>query len=232
MAILNTKYFKNNNGMEVKNMSTLNINFPGSKITPDTLKLVHEAFFKGKAHKKLFNPLKVVHYGVNSATYTSAEDIRNLVNNNQIKLEAIGENGVHYFRCYQDGVDQNRALLIDHEGYGKFIPPEVIPDLAKENVRFYGKNFKVGSHNIENLIMFKMGLIKFEQFEKFQIHHVILRAVAELEFLMPLTKDDHKALHKEVVGGFSRNQIIHLTPKNFEKLMSILNELRESLKNL
>lgn len=223
---------KNINKNEDINMNTLNINFPGSKIAPDQLNTVHEAFFKGKAHKKLFDPLKVVHYGVNSATYTSAEDIRNLVNNNQIKLEAIGENGVHYYRCYLNGVEQNRALLVDREGYGKLIPPEVIPDLAKENVRFYSKNFKVGSHNIENLIMFKMGLIKFEQFKKFQIHHVILRAVAELEFLMPLTKDDHKALHKEVVGGFSRNQIIHLTPKNFEKLMSILNELRESLKNL
>lgn len=232
MAILNTKYFKNNNGMEVKNMSTLNINFPGSKITPDTLKLVHEAFFKGKAHKKLFNPLKVVHYGVNSATYTSAEDIRNLVNNNQIKLEAIGENGVHYFRCYQDGVDQNRALLIDHEGYGKFIPPEVIPDLAKENVRFDGKNFKIGSHNIEEYILLKMSLIKMEQFENYQIHHVILRAVAEPDFLVPLLKEDHQELHNAVIGRFSRNQIIHLTTENFKKLMSILNELKDSLKNL
>ena len=223
---------KNINKNEDINMNTLNINFPGSKITPDTLKSVHEAFFKGKAHKKLFDPLKVVHCGVNSATYTDAEDIRDLINNGQLKLEAISENGVHYYRCYLNGVDQNHALLINQEGYGKIIPPEVIPDLSKENVRFDGKNFKVGSHNIENVITYKMGLIKLEQFENWQMHHIILRAVAEPDFLVPLLKEDHQELHNAVIGRFSRNQIIHLTPKNFEKLMSILNELRESLKNL
>lgn len=223
---------KNINKNEDINMNTLNINFPGSKIAPDQLNTVHEAFFKGKAHKKLFDPLKVVHYGVNSATYTSAEDIRDLVNNGQLKLEAIGDNNIHYYRCYLNGVDQNRALLVDREGYGKLIPPEVIPDLAKENVRFDGKNFKIGSHNIEEYILLKMSLIKMEQFENYQIHHIILRAVAEPDFLVPLLKEDHQELHNNVIGRFSRNQIIHLTTENFKKLMSILNELRENLKNL
>lgn len=202
------------------------------KVNTEKLDKAHPAFHDKKAHKRVFKDFAVKHDGADSATYVTQVDIRDLVNSNQIKLEAIGENGVHYFRCFVNGTEQDRALLVCSSGYGKFIPVEVIPDLLNEKITFNGKNFKVGSHNIENLIMFKMGLIKFEQFEKFQIHHVILRAVAELEFLMPLTKDDHKALHKEVVGGFSRNQIIHLTPKNFEKLMSILNELRESLKNL